>query len=247
MNLIVFDVEGTLTVNNPTDRICFQEAAQIMLQSDLGEFDFSAESYSTDTELVFSLWNAFKGRNPSKDEFETFQTHYFERLKHHYVKGNIKYKAVPGAQELLRSLMSSPNWRFTLTSSSWGFAAAFKLKAAGFFTRHYQVIGSEDKMNYEEVIKSAIEKAEGFHKESSFKKTVYIGDDLPSLKACSNLQIPYLGMSNPYHKKNTVMSRFARLNIFPSKIEFLRILRKAPVPSRRSLQPKPAMFFMSIF
>jgi phosphoglycolate phosphatase-like HAD superfamily hydrolase len=247
MNLIVFDVEGTLTVKNPTDRICFQEAAQLLLQSDLGEFDFSSEAYSTDTELVFDLWNTFKKRNPTQEEFKAFQDAYYERLKYHYVRGNLVYKPMPGAKELLRSLVTSPNWKFILTSSSWSFAAEFKLKAAGFYTRYYHVRGSEDKMSYEDVISTAIQSAETIFKESKFKRTVYIGDDLPSLKACSNLQIPYMGMNHPNEKKDNVLARFARFNIFPSKLEFLRMIRKATVPSRRSLQPKPALFFMSIF
>ena len=242
MNLIVFDVEGTLTVKNPTDRICFQEVAQMLLKCNLGEFDFSSEAHSTDTELVCDLWNTFKKRNPTQDEFKAFQDAYLERLKFHYVRGNLVYKPMPGAKELLRSLVTSPNWRFILTSSTWTVAAEFKIKAAGFYTRYYHVRGSEDKMNYEDVISSAIERAETIYKESKFKRTVYIGDDLPSLKACSNLQIPYMGMNHPNQKRDNVLSRFARFNIFPSKIEFLRRIRKASVPSRRSLQPKPALF-----
>lgn len=68
MNLIVFDIDGTLTQTNNVDSLCFTKAIKDTLQITELNTDWASYQYSTDSGLLTEIYENFLQRPPSIEE-----------------------------------------------------------------------------------------------------------------------------------------------------------------------------------
>jgi beta-phosphoglucomutase-like phosphatase (HAD superfamily) len=67
MNLVMFDVDGTLTATNTVDTHCFVQAFKEVLNIDLIDTDWSNYKQSTDSGIVAEIIERHTG-SPASDE-----------------------------------------------------------------------------------------------------------------------------------------------------------------------------------
>lgn len=79
MNLIIFDIDGTLTHINEEDSKCFAKAIKDVLQVNI-DTNWASYRYSTDSGIIKEIYESFFKREPSETEINTIQEYFFTYL-----------------------------------------------------------------------------------------------------------------------------------------------------------------------
>lgn len=230
MNLIIFDVDGTLTTTSSMDEEILVAALKTM-GIKITEVDFSAFEVVTDIGVFHQLFDEHFNRPPSSDEIQKFKKVFKQNLKKMFKKRLDEFEPLDGVQELLHSLNKKENWTYVLTTGGWKFDAKFKLDASGFYTKDFQILSSSSGFSREEILTKAIEKARKKAGVKKFERIVYFGDAAWDLKAAARLKLPFVGVEGEGNKaKRKALGDFFVLSEFPGFKKFAKIYQAAKIP-----------------
>lgn len=192
MNLLIFDLDGTLTNTNEIDERCFIRA----LAEEFQIFDINTnwQEYIsvTDSGITHQIFYEKCGRVPSKDEISRFKSR-FVNLLGIASKHNLNlFKEISGAANAIQKLQL-PDWRVAIATGGWHDSAILKLKKAGIEIKNIPLATAEDALTREDTLKIAILKSQNLY-QADFEKIVFVGDAIWDLKAAKKLQIPFIGI-----------------------------------------------------
>jgi phosphoglycolate phosphatase-like HAD superfamily hydrolase len=231
MKLVIFDIDGTLTLTNESDEICFLKTAQTLISADIHEIIPEAFTHYTDQNIVRELYLWHKGYEPSLNEIEDFKFLLKSNLlesAHHKPEG---FHAVSGAVEMLSNL--GEDWQIGLATGCWSFSAEIKLSKSGICLAEFVPISNSDKaMSRLEILQNAINTAIQSNRNSAFDKIVYVGDGIWDLKTCAALKIPFVGIEAEGRvSKKTALGKFYKLENYLNLDFFKECLELAEIPN----------------
>ncbi len=238
MNLVIFDIDGTITKTNPVDEACFRQTAEEIFQKKIGSIDFHDFRNITDSTVVFELYQKHMGRNPSRDEYYSFRKAFKKNLKSLFKTHSNEFEPVDGIQTLLHELGKHGKWKFIIATGCWKFSAKFKLESSGFYYKKLDVVTADDGLTRDRIILNAINQAKKKHSVDDFKRIVYVGDASWDIKSCYNLHLPFIGVeAEENDKKKEELGHYLTMHQYPALKDFIKIAKQAKVPALPFVHP----------
>ncbi|MBD2486956.1 DUF952 domain-containing protein [Aulosira sp. FACHB-615] len=196
MNLVIFDIDGTLTNTNQIDETCFVNT----LASEFGFIDINSNwsEYQniTDSGITQQIFQERLQRQPSELEIKRFKLAFVAKLQQEISTQRHLFSSIPGAEKVLAELQTSVTWRVAIATGGWYDSAILKLQAADLAIHNIPLASSDDGISREDIINAAILKAKNNYKVEDFTKIVFVGDGIWDIKAARNLNISFIGIAN---------------------------------------------------
>lgn len=227
MNLILFDVSGTLVYSDDFEKKVLWRTLSRVLSipfSTVGEF----RPEETETSFVSKVWKMVNGHQPEKEDWDTIYETYHEELIQAYLASPSRFRPLEGAPELLSHLQGSQSWGFAIATSAWHDLAHLSLRGAGFYTRRFHVVTGEGIHAKADLLNKAIESSGRWYGVQRFDKVIYVGDESLDTVVCAEMKLPFIEVKQL--AANT--RREKRGLLYPDKTQFIRIARRAVAPNR---------------
>jgi phosphoglycolate phosphatase-like HAD superfamily hydrolase len=241
MNLIVFDIDGTLTDSCQVDDRCYSVAIRTVLGISHIEQDWSTYTHCTDSGILWELHAKHFGSHPTFEDFERVQHCFFQLLDNELKASPPKVRPIAGAVSLLRQLSMSPDWKVAIATGGWRQSAVSKLRCAG-LDLGFPMATSDDAMSREEIIDIARCRAGTHYNVAVFASTVYVGDGLWDLRAATRLGLGFVGRAMGSRARQ--LRHAGACNVIPDFVRrqrFLSMCRLAPTIREMSTRPDRGM------
>jgi len=195
LNLVVFDIDGTLIRSVELDDRCFVRAFADVLGIEGICADWSRYENSTDSGLAREIVRRHLGREPSLEEIAMLRERCCQLLRKAQARHPGAIRAVEGAAAMLAQLKGDTPWRAAIASGSWPEAARIKLDAAGLCVDNLPCAFADRAEDRCEILRLAVAQAVQRYAPRGFQKVVYVGDGPWDVHAARRLQIAFVGMA----------------------------------------------------
>jgi len=193
MDLVLFDIDGTLIRSMQDDGECLVAALQEMFDFTNIEDDWSCYEHPTDAGILIEAFEQRRGRPPSKKEIEAFCEHFVELLAQRCSEHRLE--EVPGAGLLLAALGAREDVAVAFATGCFRQSAALKMRSARLPFDQAPSATCNDAISREEIMQIAIARAASDQGVAKFENTVYVGDGIWDVWACKRLGLPFIGVS----------------------------------------------------
>ena len=197
MDLVIFDLDGTLTDTTQVDEHAIVGALQDVLGVTGLSTDWSTYVHSTDAGIVHEVISANRG-GVSDEDLDAVQTRFFEIMENFYTSSPGLFRAVPGAQDVLERLKAN-GVATAIATGSWRESALFKLRVGGIRHAGVPLASSNDDHARSAIIKTAILRAQQQQSVELFDRITYVGDGMWDARASRNLGIRFVGVARNGH------------------------------------------------
>ena len=192
MQLVIFDVDGTLIYSERRDSQSFSEAFLQTFNHPIPTIDWHTYPHVTDTNIFDHLMTQLFGRAATPDQMNTFMSAYLEKLASKRAQSPEHYRMVPGSKACLEQLTQLPDTIVGIGTGGWKQTAALKLDHVRIAFDHIFFHGADGHYTRESIIEAVINEARSVH--PNIEKIVYIGDALWDVKTTRNMNLPFIGI-----------------------------------------------------
>lgn len=194
MNLVVFDIDGTLVqYHRKRNDAAYVKALSEVFNVTVDD-SWSGFVNSTDSGILGEIFKNRLGRKVSAGDILCFKESMAKWLKREY--GNDPFEATPGALRIWGELLGHPGWKMAVGTGNFEFAGRFKLGSAGFKLGDTPLGTADDAESREQVLETSNRRACGLHKVHRFGKIVYVGDWIWDAKAAEALGWDFIGIAS---------------------------------------------------
>ena len=194
MNLIMLDIDGTLTESYEYDQEIFGHAIGELLGCPPVDADLNGYVDKTSLGVTEEAIRRFGGRTPAAGEIEEVKRRVLERLEKLYRESPGNFTEVPGAGDFLERLRNLEGAGIAIATGCWLEEALFKLRASGLKVEGIPIATSDDDRNRKRIMQLAVKKAGDFYACRDFERIVYLGDGLWDLQASRSLGFGFIGI-----------------------------------------------------
>jgi len=195
MNLVMFDIDGTLANANEVDEQCFFQALSEILQVEATDTDWTTYENVTDRGCLEEFARRNMGRPVTQEESESIRRRYTGLLAQHAERKPDLFKPIPGAIEMLKDLRRRPETMVSVATGALLETARIKLRAAGFALDSLPMATGDDALFREEIMLLAERKTAEVFGTNSFRTRTYVGDGTWDLQAAQNLGFSFIGIA----------------------------------------------------
>ena len=236
MNLAIFDIDGTLTKTDSIDDVCFVQALADSHSITGISTDWAGYSHTTDSGITLDIFRERFSRAPEEAELLKFKSHFVRLLEDYRIKDSSLFAEIAGAASMLERLNQEPEWKVAIASGGWRDSAILKLKVAGIEANNFPAAFADDGYSREEILQSAITKAENLYQQNRFARIVSIGDGLWDVRTARNLEFPFLGIGvGDAERKLRRAGATHVIKDFEDYEKLIRCLMEAKVPQAETL------------
>ncbi|MEZ0275791.1 MAG: HAD family hydrolase [Roseimicrobium sp.] len=193
MNLVMFDIDGTLTASDVMDGECFVQAVKDVFGFENVSADWGLYRHCSDSGILDELFQARVGRSPLPAEIAEVQAHFVTLLEVSIARQPLQ--AIPGARELLEVLLAESNVAISLASGAWECSARLKLRSAGLDYPEIPGAFADDAHAREDFMQVSYQRVAAKHGREEFDSRVYIGDGVWDVRASRNLGFGFVGIA----------------------------------------------------
>src|ERR1700749_2028570 len=143
MNLVLVDIDGTLTDTNDIDTSCFIQALNNVFGISDVNSDWTTYPSVTDSALTDYIVRARLTRASTAEEFSRMQREFHSPLTAQFAASPETCTAIMGGREFLKSLTSRPKFAVAFATGGWAQTARLKLRAAGYAVSHLPLSSSD--------------------------------------------------------------------------------------------------------
>jgi phosphoglycolate phosphatase-like HAD superfamily hydrolase len=194
MNLVMLDIDGTLTQSYEYDRQIFGLAIAEVLGCPPVDADLNAYIDKTSTGVTQEAIRRLTGRNPEAEQFEEVKRRVLWHLDMMYQEFPGNFGEVPCASRFLERLRKLDGVEIAIATGCWLSEARFKLRASGLNVDGIPLATSDDDRNRLRIMEIAAEKARDFYTCPAFERVVYLGDGPWDLQASRSLGYGFIGI-----------------------------------------------------
>jgi phosphoglycolate phosphatase-like HAD superfamily hydrolase len=193
MQLVMFDIDGTLTETMKVDEECFVRSfAEVFGFTDI-DADWSHYPHVTDSGIFHEVYAPRMGRPPTSLDISRFRQRFIELLD--AASSQSPFAPVAGADRLLSRLARGGSHRVSLATGSWRESARLKMASAGMRFDDHPAASADDALERESIMELSSQRAREWYGDS-FAGTVYVGDGVWDARACRALGIPFIGIGS---------------------------------------------------
>lgn len=188
MNLIVFDIDDTLTQSEYQHQLAYINTMKEFGITEINQ-NWSEYLHHTDSYILKENYE----RNFS-DSFEFDFINDFETRMTALILDLPQVSEINGAKKIIKQLRSNTDYAICFATGSLLQPAFVKLAQAGIPYEDNLVVGSNGIYEREGIVQKAIQKARDFYKVTSFEHIISVGDGIWDLMAARNLDIHFIGI-----------------------------------------------------
>ncbi len=194
MNLIMFDIDGTLITTPEIDETCFIKAVNEVMGIYEIERDLNHYKNITDEGIAAQIIEEHKGRPATLTELCNIQKKFYDLLKISAEKNKEDFSQVKGTRNILEKLYTHPDYVISLATGGWRESALLKLKESGLKLNKIPMASSSDAVSREEIMKISEELARDYYGVDKFENKIYIGDGFWDFRAAKSLKYSFIGI-----------------------------------------------------
>lgn len=187
MNLIIFDIDGTLTDTIPMYRQAFIDALRLMGVQKMDD-NFKAYKHHTDSYIGKVIYEKESKKPFTQDKLNRFEDYLTEIVEQAYIQ------EIAGAKKLIERLQHDPNVALGYATGSFLRPAAHKLLATAIPYRKESLVASNHIHERENIVSRAIAQASDVYGVKTFERIISVGDGLWDLTTARNLNIEFVGI-----------------------------------------------------
>jgi phosphoglycolate phosphatase-like HAD superfamily hydrolase len=236
VNLAIFDIDGTLTKTDSIDDVCFVQALADAHAITGISTDWAGYSHTTDSGITLDIFQERFNRAPEEAELLNFKSHFVRLLEDYRAKNPSLFVEIAGAASMLNRLNQESDWKVAIASGGWRDSAILKLKAARIEANNFPAAFADDGYSREEILQSAISKAEKLYQQKRFARIVSVGDGVWDVRTARNLEFPFLGIGvGDRERKLRRAGATHVIKDFADYEKLIRCLKEAEVPRGETL------------
>ena len=196
MDLVIFDIDGTLIHSHEAEVECYIKAyTQVMGKSDINT-DLTTYQHVTDTGITQEcIYRQFQRDALPQEQLaieEAFLTLFDKSLNDN------PPKPIPGVHDLFEQLQQEKKVCLAIATGSYHRSALLKLKHADLLLSHLPLSSCSEHMARIDIMKSAKQKAHQSYQEETFHSVTYVGDGPWDIKASKSLAWNFVGIASNY-------------------------------------------------
>ncbi|MCJ8288794.1 MAG: HAD hydrolase-like protein [Crocinitomicaceae bacterium] len=188
MNLIVFDIDDTLTKSEDQHQLAF---VKTMKEFGISQINENWKEYAHHTDS-YILKENYENNFPKPFEFNFIED--FESRMTELILELSPVTEIKGAKTMIDYLANETDYAISFATGSLLKPAFVKLNQAGINYEEQLLVGSNGIFEREGIVQESIEQAKAFYKVDSFNEIISIGDGIWDLKTARNLGIHFIGI-----------------------------------------------------
>ena len=185
--LIIFDVDGTLIGGEAFDWRCFNDAFASASGITIGPNDWMELEEVTARSLVHHVLSDHPLKRIQQLETRIARA-FLKNLQAADTQNQSVFQTTRGTSELLEFLQSDSRFDIAIATGDWIDSISFKLESAGITIAHFPHATASDARKRADIIRLAAQRAN-----RPLSESIYVGDGPWDLKACRELDIPFIG------------------------------------------------------
>lgn len=198
MDLIVFDIDGTLIHSHAKEVDCFATAVEEVLGIPEIERDLSTYQHISDSGILKECVYKTFARHPTLEETQAVEERYFALFKHCLIHEPIQ--PIAGAQAFISTLTALPHIGLAVATGSHYAAAQLKLSQVAPALCQVPMGTSSDSEIRTTIMEIALLKAKATYQREDFNRIIYVGDGPWDVHAVRQLQWGFIGIASNYTK-----------------------------------------------
>jgi phosphoglycolate phosphatase-like HAD superfamily hydrolase len=192
MELIIFDVDGTLVYSEKRDSRAFAATYEQVYDKPFPSIDWRQFPHVTDNIIFGTVIKQHFQRVPTAEETTAFQSVYMDALRLARKQQPADYQEVPGARQAVQQLQQA-DCLIGVGTGGWKTPAHIKLSHVGITVEDRLFSGGDGKPNREAILEEAIAAAETLNG-GPLSRVVYLGDAEWDVRTTRNMQIDFVGV-----------------------------------------------------
>ena len=195
MNLVMFDIDGTLTNTNDVDNTCFVKALSEVLGIEAVDTDWTTYKNVTDQGCLEEFVFRHLGRAATQEESNDIKKYHIELLEKQARAKPELFAPIAGAVEMIGELGRRPETIVSLATGAWLESAEIKLREAGFVRDGIPMATANEAVAREEIMMLAERRAAEKMSVGGFETRTYVGDALWDVRAANELGYNFIGIA----------------------------------------------------
>jgi phosphoglycolate phosphatase-like HAD superfamily hydrolase len=196
MHLVLFDIDGTLTLTEEVDNRCYLCALAEALGTTAIDTDWANYRDVTDSGIAAALLEARRGGPPSGQQLDAVRERFVALLEQEFAHNPAVCRAVPGAAAILAELAERGGFAVGLATGGWLESARLKLHHAGLGDWQLPLASASDARSREVILALAAERVAARWGVPGFRSIVSVGDAVWDVRAASNLGYHFVGIGS---------------------------------------------------
>lgn len=190
MHLVMFDIDGTLTLSNDLDDAAFLSALDEVFNIREVSTNWATYPQVTDAGIFQEICITHLKRIASLSEKAAFRACFMEQL---HSKAD-QIKEVPGANAMLAKLRESEGYAIAYAGGAWTASALLKLQSAHLPYQEIPYAFSDDAIDRESIAQLAQRRAEKTYG-CQFDTVTYVGDGVWDVWTAQKLGFEFIGIT----------------------------------------------------
>ena len=225
MNLVMFDMDGTLTDSSALDSNCYVHAIEQALGLDDISTDWESYPHASSSCCLEEIVRRARGHAPTAAESRAVQAcmiDLMDKLDRRNGRGTAE---IPGAAACLLALQAAGH-AVAIASGDWEATARHKLTTARIPFESLPAAFCEVSHARTDIMRAALARAAAHHNGARFERIVYIGDGIWDVRACRELAWPLVGIGHGAHASRLralgashVLSNYTQLDAFMAALD----------------------------
>ncbi|MEO0337755.1 MAG: HAD family hydrolase [Bacteroidota bacterium] len=230
MNLVIFDVDGTLVHSEKKDSQTFADTYEAIYDRPFPTINWHTYPHVTDYVILNTVVERHFQRSITTTEKEKFEAKYLQLLAERRKQNPQDYFSIAGAPDLIQHLEQSSKHQVAIATGGWKLTALLKLEHVGISAQDKPISGGDAKPNRELILNEALDLAK--HQYGAFERVVYVGDATWDVRTTRNLRMNFIGIR---HRNDKAILEEAGakhvLQDFRDRGQFLDLVERAVVPA----------------
>jgi phosphoglycolate phosphatase-like HAD superfamily hydrolase len=194
MNLVMFDIDGTLTQTFAVDSDCFVQAVLEVSELSAISTDWASYQHTSDSGILDEIFQTRLKRPPSEDEIRAVRELFIRKLRQASSVSSTAFARVSGAQEFIEWLLACGH-AVALASGGWKDSALLKLAMAELKLEGMPAAFADDAAARAEIMSCSYRRACAAHGVAEFADVIYVGDGVWDAKASRSLNYKFVGVA----------------------------------------------------
>lgn len=187
-NLVVFDIDGTLTDSVGTHQAGFIAALKKMGVAEMDE-NFHAYKHHTDLHIARTIYESALQKHFDPAALALFEDNLYQGIA---LAGAMQ--EIPGARQFVDFLEKETSFGVCYATGSMYKPAQFKLEQIGIGFDALQLVASNHSEERAAIVQAAIAKAQQYYRTTRFERIIAFGDGLWDLHTAQLLHLEFVGV-----------------------------------------------------
>ena len=194
MQLLIFDLDGTLTDTTDVDSHCYVRAWHEAFGIDKVNGNWGSYEHVSDEAVARQLFETHFGRSGTNTEMTELKNTLSRCLEQAADEDSSQFAEITGARDLINTIKAADDWCAAVGTGAWRVSAELKIQHAGLPLNGILVATAEDGPTRVEIVSAAKRRVESAIRAESLNDTVLIGDGVWDVQVAKTLGHAFIGV-----------------------------------------------------